>query len=579
MRLISLQAHNFRGIREFATPIEIHDYTLFVGPNNSGKSTVIDAIRAFYEKDRYRYTAERDTPKGISGEESWIELGFALHNDEYVSLKHEYQIEQNRLVVRKYFESHDAHRIGKIFAYVKDNAGARVLAHESFYGASNVQNGKFGQMIYIPALSKVDDVTKMSGPSALRDLVHEIVGNSIINTPAYRLLAESVNEFSRDIRQSQNNNGHSIQHMQDEIDSELNSWNIKTTFSFVSPDQTDIFKNMFQLSIQDQSHGGELAVEQYGSGFQRQFIYTLIKMRAKYQRPSVQRASKEFQPEMTLLLFEEPEAFLHPQQQELLARELRKLAKDGTFQVVCSTHSATFVSRNSDQLTSIVRLRRNKLGMIETTQITDQKYAEIQATNIAIYQKIDAILKKAAIDGLATHDDDLQPQMEEIKYFMWLNPDRSSLFFARHVLLVEGYTEYVFINRLIADHLIEQADSGVYILECSGKLKMHAYMNILNALGISHSVLHDDDQINDDNRARQQREINQLIKDNRGPYTQYVHAIDRDLESFLAVSMRGINDARKPQHLLYRYAQGDIAQERIQAFCTLLNQCLVGDDG
>ncbi|MFN5678034.1 MAG: ATP-dependent nuclease, partial [Roseiflexaceae bacterium] len=362
--------------------------------------------------------------------------------------------------------------------------------------------------------------------------------------------------------------------LQQEINSELDVWNINTQFAIEPPSPSEIIKNLFQLSIQDKSHGGELAVEQFGSGFQRQFVYTLIKMRAKYQQPATRSVTKDFQPDMTLLLFEEPEAFLHPQQQELLARELRKLAQNGTFQVVCSTHSALFVSRNSDQLTSIVRMRRNPLGVIEATQITNQKYADIQATNITIYQKIDDILKKAPIDGLATHADDLQPQMEEIKYFMWLNPDRSSLFFARHVLLVEGYTEYVFINRLIADNLIKQADNGVYILECSGKFKMHAYMNILNALGINHSVLHDDDQINDDDRARKQRDINQLIKDNQGPYTRYIHAVNRDLESFLGVSMAGINEARKPQHLLYRYAQGDITPEHIKAYCDLVDKCL-----
>jgi len=324
MQLSSLQIHNFRGIRDFATPIEFHEYTLLVGANNSGKSTVIDAIRAFYEKDRYRFTPERDMPKGVTGEESWIELGFELSPEEYTSLKSEYQIEPNRLVVRKYFVDLDSNRTGKIFAYIKDANGERVLAREQFYGANNIQIGKFGQVIYIPALSKVDDATKMSGPSALRDLITDIVGDSISSTTAYRSLTESINEFSQDILQSQNPSGQSIRQLQQEINSELGVWNINTQFAIEPPAPSEIIKNLFQLSIQDKSHGGELAVEQFGSGFQRQFVYTLIKMRAKYQQPATRSVTKDFQPDMTLLLFEEPEAFLHPQQQELLARELRK---------------------------------------------------------------------------------------------------------------------------------------------------------------------------------------------------------------------------------------------------------------
>jgi putative ATP-dependent endonuclease of the OLD family len=575
MQLVSLQIHNFRGVHDLRAPIEIHDYTLLVGPNNAGKSTIIDAIRAFYEKDSFKFVIERDMPQGITKAESWIELEFLLTDEEYHTLADEYKLGPNQLRVRKYFVAEDNTRTGKIFGYIQNTQGHHVLATEPFYGVKNLQLGKFGEVIYIPALSKVDDATNMTGPSALRDLVTDILGSSIRSSVSYQAFAKSVNTYATDILQAEQHNGNSIHNLSHELDHQLASWNIKTSFTFVPPAPADMLKSMFQMTIQDQAHGGDLDVNQYGSGFQRQIIYTLIKMRAKYLRATPTTQSNEFQPQMTLLLFEEPEAFLHPQQQELLARELRKLAKDGIFQVLCSTHSATFVSRNSDQLTSIVRMRRNKLGVIETAQITDQKYAEIQATNIRTYQQFDAILNKSPHDGLVTHADDLQPQMEEIKYFMWLNPDRSSLFFARHVLLVEGYTEYVFINRLIADHLIEQADTGVYILECSGKLKMHAYMNILNALCISHSVLHDDDQINDDDRARQQREINALIKANRGPFTRYIHAVERDVESFLQVSMKGVNDARKPQHLLYRYAQGEIDSQRIQAFCDLVNQCLV----
>jgi len=38
------------------------DYSLIVGPNNAGKSTIIDAIRVFYEKDGYKYKWDRDKP-------------------------------------------------------------------------------------------------------------------------------------------------------------------------------------------------------------------------------------------------------------------------------------------------------------------------------------------------------------------------------------------------------------------------------------------------------------------------------------------------------------------------------------
>lgn len=170
--------------------------------------------------------------------------------------------------------------------------------------------------------------------------------------------------------------------------------------------------------------------------------------------------------------------------------------------------------------------------------------------------------------------------MEEIKYFMWLNPDRCSMFFARHVLVVEGYTEYVLINRLIADGYID--NTGVYILECNGKFKMHAYMGILTALEIEHSVIYDDDQntANEQNSQRQ-NEINSLIKGVASSFTVKLQPLSPDLETMLNIDMTAINadkknkqNHRKPQHALYWYQQNKIDNQRLEQFCTLVNDCI-----
>ena len=50
MRIQHIVLHNFRSIVDeefFLTP-----YSLLIGGNNAGKSTIVDAIRAFYEKDK-----------------------------------------------------------------------------------------------------------------------------------------------------------------------------------------------------------------------------------------------------------------------------------------------------------------------------------------------------------------------------------------------------------------------------------------------------------------------------------------------------------------------------------------------
>ena len=50
MRIEHILIHNFRGI--IHQDFNLNSYTLLIGGNNAGKSSVVDAIRAFYEKDK-----------------------------------------------------------------------------------------------------------------------------------------------------------------------------------------------------------------------------------------------------------------------------------------------------------------------------------------------------------------------------------------------------------------------------------------------------------------------------------------------------------------------------------------------
>jgi len=130
--------------------------------------------------------------------------------------------------------------------------------------------------------------------------------------------------------------------------------------------------------------------------------------------------------------------------------------------------------------------------------------------------------------------------MEAVKYFLWLNPDRCSMLFANHVLIVEGPTEKAFINKLIGEGSIKRPADGLYVLDSIGKFNIHRFMNLLSHLGIPHSVLHDDD-----NGENEQAEVNQLLQDSRhAELTTVVQTVPGDLESFLGVA-KSKSDHRK----------------------------------
>ena len=564
MKLISVHIHNFRGVLD--QDITLKSYSLLVGPNNAGKSSVIDAIRAFYEKDGFKFKKENDFPHvQAADQESWIELIFSLADEEYDSLADDYKVDSKQLRVRKYFQTtiktHDGKpATGSIFGYKIDGT----LSTEPFYGAKNVQSGKFGDLVYIPAISKVDEHAKLSGPSALRDLLTDIMTDVVEAGKAYGEFSASVQKFSDSIRDEKTGDDRSLSGFEAELNVLLKPWDSEFKLKFPPPSAAEIIKSMLGWDLFDQFHGKAQGIDYYGSGFQRHFIYSLIQLGSRYAGKKPAKKAKDFTPTLNLVLFEEPEAFLHPPQQEILARNLMTVAATGHWQVVCATHSPHFVSKNAADIPALVRFCRSG-GAVQKFQIDDTTWEVIVDAN----QAINAIAKKYPNMEKKLHEDDAKPEMEAVKHFLWLNPDRSSMFFANHVLLVEGPTEVALVNRLVGDGKIKNADCGLYVLDCIGKYNIHRFMNLLSHVGVPHAVIHDDDHDKDEHK-----DVNQLIEDSKhATLTLSVKRIAGDLETMLGVPQAG-SDHRKPQHVLYRYDTGKIEEVKVQAFCSLVEACL-----
>ena len=564
MKLLSIKLHNFRGILE--QEVQFHAYSLLVGPNNAGKSTFIDGIRAFYEKDGFKFKPDKDFPfLKVADDESWAELKFRLSDAEHDSLADIYKAADKTLRVRKLFQTKAKSADGKsatgsIYGYRNDGT----LSDEPFYGAKNVQSGKFGDLIYIPAVSKVDEHTKLTGPSALRDLLADVMSDVVEGGKAYGVFATSVETFASTILKEKTKDNRSLEGLQDSFNKLLEPWQTKFALRFPPPSAADIIKQMVNWDLLDEFHGKAQGVDYYGSGFQRHFIFSLIQLGAQYVGKKAAKTTKEFAPSLTLILFEEPEAFLHPPQQEILARSLMAMANKDSWQIVCTTHSSYFVSRNADSIPAIVRMTRTN-GSVEAFQISDADWAAIVSANKAI----EAIVAKYPGMRKKLHEDDVRPEMEAVKHFLWLNSDRSGIFFANHALLVEGPTEVALINKLIDDGKIKGADCGLQVLDCLGKYNIHRFMNLLGHLGIAHSVIHDDDD-NKDEHA----DLNLLIQSSKhATLTLSIHAIPKNVESFLNIPSAGW-DHRKPQHVLFLYCEGKIDGEKLAAFCSVVEGCL-----
>lgn len=550
MRAIEVKIHNFRSVHD--ATIRLETLSLIAGANNAGKSNVIDAIRLFYGD--LKWDDGRDCPKvDGSDEESWVEIEFQPTGDELTQLKDEYRSQNGTFRVRNYVRPSTDVSGKKRAGYYAYEDGA--LSDSLFYGAKNVGSGKVGKIVYIPAVSKIDESTKLSGPSALRELVAEVLDKVVADSPAFEELTSAFGSFGTSIKSQISSDGQSLESLEGEVSSEIENWEASFSLGVQSIRPEDILKTLVKPQLIDKTHGEEIDPERFGAGFQRHLIYTLIKLAARHASAGKQLSEKkkEFSPELTWILFEEPEAFLHPSQEEVLQDSLLKLVDDGDTQVLLTTHSSRFVSRSMDDLTRLIRLRRDK-GVTTSYQLSQEQLDQLFD---------DALVADDSIlpNGTTSADVDKAALMASLKTEIWMQSTRTTAFFCQRVILVEGPSETAIYGYLTTRGLMDPPIPGLAVIDCMGKYNIHRFIAILSAFGIDHSVLYDGD-----NGRSHDQEVTRAINGAKTVFTKRITRFSADLETELGIEPLSRSQShRKPQYALYNLESGQVDQPKIDA--------------
>ena len=440
------------------------------------------------------------------------------------------------------------------------------LSNNLFYWAKNISQAKLWQILFIPELSKVEDNLKTSWPSPLRSIINFVISKIVKWSPALWELERSFEEFNSSFKWESSSDNFSIATIENDINDEIWARWVNFWININKINTDDIVKNLISPYMKDLSlnpWNNEISIDSFWQWLQRNLIYSLIKMSTKYK--DINNSERDdFEPDFTLILFEEPEVFLHPTQQDKLNLELKELSESDEQQILITSHSPNFISKNVEDIPSIIRISKDN-WISKHFQITQEKLNSLFLNNNSFAEYFSSLVNgdnisdnlKWQIRNKHLDNDDLDK--ESIRYYLWLDVERTQSFFSKIVILCEWPTEKIFFNYLLNTEWKDLKDKQIYILETWWKFNIHRFMNLFWELWIYHSIIMDSDNTDLQNL------VNQFINNNSNNFTARIDSFNEwELEDFLWIE-KPETPRLKPYNVLKKYKNNEISAEKINS--------------
>ncbi|HWQ60109.1 MAG TPA: AAA family ATPase, partial [Candidatus Fimivivens sp.] len=318
MKISHIKIH---GIKSHAdSSVDMMDYTVFVGENNSGKSNVFFALLWFFGKEKI---ALKDLNSEVI-DDPYIEVEFSLQEGEEFSHPSDY------LVDGKF-------RVRAIVS--RDKIGEKALSCEYYgytgntdddirdtklLGWKTVAKPSFGDVIYIPSVKPLSEELKFTANSSLNQLVTKNIIARIKNEDEknqyYGRVIESINALSTYISEG---DGSAIKKLTEDISKKMLDYeNVQIGFELVPPNAEELIKSCFKPHTNVEGLSDKLPLGSQGDGFQRSMMFSLIANLAELNKSEQRSHKKNPKNECTFYIIEEPELFLHPNHQTYFRNKL-----------------------------------------------------------------------------------------------------------------------------------------------------------------------------------------------------------------------------------------------------------------
>jgi predicted ATP-dependent endonuclease of OLD family len=540
MRIESVQLTNFRSHKD--TFVKLNDYTILTGANSSGKSNFLYSLLMYYSYENFKFNSENDTFKNNLNESAEISVKYHLDSSDQ-SLKDKFKVceECNGIEINENFKE-------KKYNYkISGKEPSKVTTD---------QIKTLGEVIFIPAIPNEDEAFKFSGPSMMRKAITTILEKILEADDSLKYVSQELRRKVRSWEEDNSQSSNSINSLMKRMNNEIKAMDLEMRLDSSEIDSTTFISKLINIQMKDTKLGKDIEQSTISTGQLRFLLYNLIlelKNTLKKTDGSSENSSR-----LNLLIFEEPEAYLHPSQQRILCDRLTKLSKENGWQVVVTTHSPIFVSKDIKMVKDIIRMERDNEGITKSFQISDNdmttlvKNKELHEYFNELYKgdKLDKEKKKEVTKQLEPFKNGL----DEFRYQLDLNIERTSLFFANKVIICEGLSDKIFIEYILHKNSL---DEGIYVLESLGKYNIPRFILLLTNFGIKHLIVYDTDDTNSKVQTLATC-FNEYIDKSITNYTVDSFTFSPNIEAELKIYLGNDIKYEKPLFMLKHIAENSI---------------------
>ncbi|MFM4983551.1 MULTISPECIES: ATP-dependent nuclease [Aeromonas] len=515
MKLKKLIIRNFRGIG-FAE-IDIENFTTLVGPNNIGKSTILNAIHILLDNKKPKL---EDWPSQKPSElvmeiicefgdiEEWEKKKSAvstlLHGDRLkVKMSANWNMEQTDYAYEYSVYCVETHypwsgltyskakvddtckpilkaltitnateyneRQSELELYAIEKEPHLIVESEDWHVkkfANSLQQA-VPHVMYVPASFKIEDELKATNNSPFSFLFINKLFPKVKGDDSYSAYIKKATELQSKLK-GKSEDGSEIEGLGDvlsDVSKTLNQildFDSKVKLAVGDIDIEPLFMKAATFLIDDEI---ETSLQYQGSGVQRALAFAMLEANAEVE------SSVQGEQRTVVVLYEEPELYIHPHLMRRLKNTLQERSESPKWQVICSTHSP-FLINIADKPESL-KLIKKDAGNIRT-----------------VHQVSSAMFEK----------NDEYDEREILRAALDFHPTVCESLFAKRVVIVEGDTEvavFSMVSELAKKLNIQGAiDKDTTVISAGGKWTITALVKVLNALKIDYRVIHDTDRKN-----------------------------------------------------------------------------------